>query len=332
MNTVSIVLNNYNYARFLRQAIDSALGQTYPHCEVIVVDDGSTDGSEEIIRSYGSKIRAVIKENGGQASALNAGFAQARGEIIRFLDSDDYLCPTAVERIVSVWNDGVKILHHRVRIVDANGKELGFMPPKRCALDSGDVVPILLLRGGYLVPPTSGQIYSRSILQKLLPMPEEDFRICADTWLLYKAPFLAPITVLDEDLACYRHHDANAWAPSESRRLMGRRKIEIFIKFIDVAHALIVEQAAERGLATADRFTWEASVNWRFRLILNRLGSPVVAGQKRSVLVGNLIKAMRLESLAWPERVRNILLALMIWLAPRFVLRHMYPNIFNEPS
>ncbi len=78
----SILINNYNYGRFLHEAIDSALSQTYPHTEVIVVDDGSTDNSREIIASYEDQIIPVLKENGGQASALNAGFAASRGEIV----------------------------------------------------------------------------------------------------------------------------------------------------------------------------------------------------------------------------------------------------------
>jgi glycosyltransferase involved in cell wall biosynthesis len=86
---VSIIINNYNYGRFVREAIDSGLNQTYSHKEVIVVDDGSTDDSREIIASYGNGITSVLKENGGQASAFNAGFAVSQGDIICFLDADD---------------------------------------------------------------------------------------------------------------------------------------------------------------------------------------------------------------------------------------------------
>src|SRR5713226_5859186 len=92
----SIIVNNYNYGRFLKDAIDSALHQSYPGVEVIVVDDGSTDHSREIIASYGDRIIPVLKENGGQASAFNAGFSQSRGKVIFFLDSDDAMLHTAV--------------------------------------------------------------------------------------------------------------------------------------------------------------------------------------------------------------------------------------------
>ena len=96
---VSIVINNYNYARFLRAAIDSALSQSYASIEVLVVDDGSTDQSRAIIDSYGDRIRPVLKKNGGQASALNTGFAQCQGGIVIFLDADDILLPHATQRV-----------------------------------------------------------------------------------------------------------------------------------------------------------------------------------------------------------------------------------------
>ncbi len=100
---VSILINNYNYGRFLPCAIDSVLGQTYGNIEVIVVDDGSTDNSREVIRRYGDRIIPVLKANGGQASAFNAGFRNSHGEIICFLDSDDFYLPAKVERMVNLF-------------------------------------------------------------------------------------------------------------------------------------------------------------------------------------------------------------------------------------
>src|SRR6516164_3747657 len=101
----SIIINSYNYARFLGQAIDSALEQTYPYTEVIVVDDGSTDDSRAVLTGYGDRVRAVIKDNGGQASAFNAGLRVSRGEVVFFLDSDDALLSTAVARAVELFRD-----------------------------------------------------------------------------------------------------------------------------------------------------------------------------------------------------------------------------------
>src|SRR2546427_12170497 len=93
----TIIVNNYNYGRFLPEAIDSALNQTYRNTEVIVVDDASTAGSPEIIASYGDRIVPELKENGDQNSAFNAGFSLSRRDGIHFLDSNDVLLPAAVE-------------------------------------------------------------------------------------------------------------------------------------------------------------------------------------------------------------------------------------------
>ncbi len=100
---VSIIINNYNYGRFLAEAIDSALIQTHSRIEVIVVDDGSTDDSRAIIAGYGNRINTILKENGGQTSALNAGFAVSHGDLVCFLDSDDRLLPTAIEEAVRLF-------------------------------------------------------------------------------------------------------------------------------------------------------------------------------------------------------------------------------------
>src|SRR5258708_31977138 len=96
---VSIVINNFNYARYLAQAIDSALSQTATPVEVVVVDDGSTDNSREVIGGYGDRIVPVFKDNGGQASAVNVGFAHNHRQIVIFLDADDILLPMAAARV-----------------------------------------------------------------------------------------------------------------------------------------------------------------------------------------------------------------------------------------
>src|SRR5438094_3455630 len=94
----SVIINNYNYGRFLPEAIDSALNQTYRNTEVIVVDDGSTDNSRQIIARYNDSIEAILKPNGGQISALNAVVHASRGSVIISLDAADTLFPEGVER------------------------------------------------------------------------------------------------------------------------------------------------------------------------------------------------------------------------------------------
>ena len=86
---VSVVIPNYNYGQYLRQAIDSVLAQTYPAIEIIVVDDGSQDKSEAIVRSYGERVRLIAQRNQGVSVARNRGVQESAGEFVAFLDADD---------------------------------------------------------------------------------------------------------------------------------------------------------------------------------------------------------------------------------------------------
>jgi glycosyltransferase involved in cell wall biosynthesis len=97
---VSVIICNYNYGAHLGKAIDSAINQSYHNTEVVVVDDGSTDNSRDIIESYSNRIVSVFKDNGGLASAFNQGFLSSSGEIICFLDADDTFEAHRVARTV----------------------------------------------------------------------------------------------------------------------------------------------------------------------------------------------------------------------------------------
>ena len=100
---VSVIIGNYNYGDFLADAIESVFKQTYIHFELIVVDDGSTDKSREIIKSYGERIIPIYQSNKGQGEAFNAGIRSAKGEIICFLDADDYFHREKLFKIVECF-------------------------------------------------------------------------------------------------------------------------------------------------------------------------------------------------------------------------------------
>lgn len=102
MPLVSIVIPTYNRAGMVSEAIDSALGQSYNKTEVIVVDDGSTDGTEGVLKRYGDRIRVIRQKNAGCSAARNKGIEASRGEIVAFLDSDDLWLPIKIERQVAV--------------------------------------------------------------------------------------------------------------------------------------------------------------------------------------------------------------------------------------
>jgi Glycosyl transferase family 2 len=207
---VSIIIDNYNYARFLPAAIDSAIAQTYSRVEVIVVDDGSTDNSREIIAGYGDRVVSVLKANGGHASAFNAGFRASHGAIVMFLDADDLLLPQAVEEIVRAWRPGIAKAQFVLAHIDAEGRPLGGTVPYAPAqMPDGDLKQAILSSGGYVGAPTSGNAFARSVLERLLPIPEPQWHQAADTSLEILAPFLGDVVSLKKTLGCYRVHDSN---------------------------------------------------------------------------------------------------------------------------
>jgi Glycosyl transferase family 2 len=244
---VSIIINNYNYAQFLREAIESALNQTYPALEVIVVDDGSTDQSQEIITSYQSHIIPIFKQNGGQASAINTGFSASSGEIIIFLDADDYLLPHTVTQVVSTWQPGTAKVHYRLQTMDALGQQLGTHPAR--AMDSGNVWPVLLKKGRYSTPVTSGNAFDRTVLQQILPMPEPEFRIAADGYLLSLVPFYGQVVSIEQPLGVYRIHGQNLWATSRENPT---KRFHQFVQHDLQRYLLLKQQAIALGLQVPD--------------------------------------------------------------------------------
>src|SRR5205085_2714573 len=118
--------------------------------------------SRDIIRGYGERLVPVLQaENAGQAAAFNAGFRTSRGDVVFFLDADDWLYPHAVERAVAAFGPGIAQVQFRLHLVDGEGRQIDVLPPPEVALDQGDVVPILLSRGRYQNTVTSGNAFSR---------------------------------------------------------------------------------------------------------------------------------------------------------------------------
>src|SRR5438105_2154973 len=145
---VSIIINNYNYAQFLEQAVESALAQTYPNCEVIVVDDGSADGSREVLNKFEGRATIILQENRGQVAALNNGLKRATGDLILFLDSDDVLFPEALEVVVKSWRTDSSKLQFPLEVLNSSGKPTGLLMP-RARLSEGNILPCFLRTGRY---------------------------------------------------------------------------------------------------------------------------------------------------------------------------------------
>jgi len=268
--SVSIVINNYNYGHYLKDAINSALNQTVPAREIVVVDDGSTDCSRAIVESYADLIFPVFQENGGQRKAYNNGFRVTSGDLILFLDADDILDSTVVEEISRAWKPGASKLHFPLRVASSKSddKPLPIVPQDR--LPEGDLLPVMLGSGKYLSSPGSGNVYSRAFLKAILPMSESS-RYCADTITIFSAPFHGNILAIHHPLGIYRVHHGNAYTATETSSKDIQRFIENDFERVE----LIAAESEKRGLQFSRNCLNSDMHHLKLRLALLRLNPRV---------------------------------------------------------
>lgn len=211
---VSVILTSYNYARFLRQAIDSVLSQTYGNFELIVVDDGSVDKSREILSTYTDPRMIVkIQQNSGQAASWNNAFAVAKGELVLFLDSDDYWRADKIEYMVKchhLLGGKYGVMQHNLTSV-REGKEY----PYRRTLRTGDCFEEMRVTGNisYFVT-TTGLAFSRDVLKEIFPLPIS-LRISPDAFLTRAAFTFGHVFSVPEQLGYLRLHGNNAGMTQE---------------------------------------------------------------------------------------------------------------------
>jgi glycosyltransferase involved in cell wall biosynthesis len=211
--TTSCLLSNYNYARFVGAAIEGALQQTVPFDEIVVVDDGSTDGSFEVLtREYGRNPQVTLlrKAHEGQLSCFNYGAPHCTGDVIFFLDADDVYEPQYVERALSTYTQhpSCDFLFCGRRLF---GKRTGDVLPFPGDRDFGySVLQTMYLRA-WIGAATSCLSMRRSVLEKILPLPfEDDWRVRADDCLVFGASLAgARKRYLAQPLVLYRVHERN---------------------------------------------------------------------------------------------------------------------------
>jgi glycosyltransferase involved in cell wall biosynthesis len=205
--TFSVVICNYNYESFVEQAIESALGQTVPPKEIIVVDDGSTDHSRALIQRYADRVKVVLKSNGGQVSAYNEGFAHVTADFVIFLDSDDYLAPDCIQTLAGRIDEDVVKLHWRMALVNPKGELSGASIPNQ--IFDGLADRALLTKGVVMCSaPGSGNAYRSAMLERIMPLPADDIdKHGADFFAVRASAWLGRIVAIeDRPLGYYRIH------------------------------------------------------------------------------------------------------------------------------
>lgn len=199
MKTVSVIIPTYNYARFLREAIDSALAQTHPALEIIVVDDGSTDETPQILAGYGDRIRAIRQNNLGVGAARNTGIAAARGEYLSFLDSDDIWQPRKLEMEIARFeaDPSLGMVHCGAESFDAAGNTLLV---SLTGMEGWIASELLRLDRQVITAPGSGMIVPKRVAEEIggyddRLQPSEDWDFCYRVAARYRVGFVGEVLV-----------------------------------------------------------------------------------------------------------------------------------------
>jgi len=292
---VDIVVNNHDYGRYVGEAVESALAQTHPNVNVVVVDDGSTDDSREIIERYADRAEILLKEQGGQASAINAGFQRCRGDLVLFLDADDKLHPETAARVAAAFaadERAVKV-QFRTEIIDANGKGTGIVKPlPHLPMPNGDLRRDELIRPFDIVwMATSANAFRRSALERILPVPERAYpKTGADWYLVHLTALLGDVRSLQEVSGYYRVHGGNSYEAAEPVLDLGR--VRKAISYTAATRPELLRLAGEIGLPRPRRILSTADVAYRMiSLSVDPSGHPV-AGETRIGLLRDSARAL----------------------------------------
>ena len=263
---VSIIITNHNYAEYLAEAIDSALTQSGVNSEVIVVDDGSTDGSAEVIAGYGDAIQSVSQSNGGHCAASNTGFLRSRGEVVIFLDADDYLLPGAALALASALNSDPEASKAQgyLTVIDRNGQASGRRIPRRLS-PSGFYRDKTLHWGKHLFRHTftSGSAWPRWFLSEVMPLPESRL-LGTDSCLNEVSTLFGRTISLDMAVAAYRVHGRNIGPASLT---FSASSIRQRLAMLEAKHQYFAEWANKHGYALSSDASFRRARNWRFSLL-----------------------------------------------------------------
>jgi glycosyltransferase involved in cell wall biosynthesis len=247
---VTVLIDTYNHERFIEEAIASVLEQDFPssETEIIVVDDGSTDRTPEIVRKFASRLRLIRKPNGGQASAFNVGIPEAQGEFIAFLDGDDWWARNKLSRAMETFEAEPELgfVGHGDTLVYSDGRQMTHVLREGCRFQANTIEGARLFRLRKSFLGTCRMTVRAKIVRQILPVPEI-LTIQADEYLFTLAASSCPVRVLPEPLFFYRLHDSNAFQMTTTDATRLRRKQQVLAALAEI----LKQQLGTRGVDAA---------------------------------------------------------------------------------
>lgn len=229
---ISVLIDTYNHERFVGEAVSSVLAQEYPQGlrEILVVDDGSTDRTAEILAQFDDAIRVLRKPNGGQASAFNYAIPQCKGEIVAFLDGDDWWKPEKLNLLSDAFasNVSVGLVGNGITEVLPGGVQRSELvrDAPRFRIDSVAGARLFRQRKSFLG--TSRMAYRAELLRRIGPVPES-LVFEADEFVFTLGSLFSDVFVLREPLTFYRLHDQNLFQLSGGNKASLRRKYQVLV-------------------------------------------------------------------------------------------------------
>jgi glycosyltransferase involved in cell wall biosynthesis len=277
---VSVLIDTYNHERFIEEAVVIVLEQNFPPAEreILVVDDGSTDQTPAILKKFEPEIRILRKENGGQASAFNAGIPECRGEIVAFLDGDDWWTPTKLETVTNEFAEhhDVGVLGHGLFETDECGHQNAALVPDRCYVtylrtvsEGIEFLPMRAFLG------TSRLAVRTSVLGKVIPLPVE-LTIEADEFMATLATAESGARIIDKPLTNYRLHSGNLFQFAEWSAEKARRKYAALACLANELPRSLAKTAVPSDVATvlagaarvdADRLRLSLGEGWSWQTV-----------------------------------------------------------------
>lgn len=200
---VSVIIPTFNYDKFIGEALKSVFEQTLKDFEIIVIDDGSTDNTKEIVESFGEKVRYFYQPRKGPASARNKGIRESKGVFVAFLDADDVWLPTKLEKQVNLFGDNPRLGMALTDnfLFDEAGIYRDYVNKKRYLL-TGDVVANIFINSGVVTPTV---MVRRDVFDKV-GLFEENLYIAEDDNMWIRIAVEYEVGIVDESLAKIRDH------------------------------------------------------------------------------------------------------------------------------
>lgn len=227
MTLVSVVIPTFNRSHLIRDTLDSVLSQSYPHLEIIVVDDGSTDNTLNLLSEYGQGIRVIHQSNQGEGSARNTGIRESKGEYVSFVDSDDLWLPNKIEAqidLISRYSD-LKWVYSDAEFFDGTTGNRTCLSSQVNRLYAGNVLRKLFLED-FIPSPTP--LIHRDIFDEVGGFGAFPRAADWDMWLRIAARY--PVGLVAKPLARYRIHPGMITATQD-----WRCRLEVCTKVIDAA-------------------------------------------------------------------------------------------------